>query len=124
MTRALLAALFLAGALGCATVRGSDPAVIQTDAGEIRLEFVEWHEETSDLLQQAVPEAAAVLGRWGGLRDPVRITVVNSHWSWKRWWGGRCRGSRRGRGGGRCSCRIRGGGRCRPMHSTTLRWRQ
>jgi len=80
VTRALLAALFLAGALGCATVRGSDPAVIQTDAGEIRLEFVEWHEDTADLLQQAVPEAAAVLGRWGGLRDPVRITVVNSHW--------------------------------------------
>jgi len=40
----------------------SEPAtVLQTDAGAIRLEFVEWNEETSDLLKAAVPEAAKVL---------------------------------------------------------------
>lgn len=80
MIRALLVALILGGAVSCVTVRGSDPAMVQTDAGTIRLEFVEWNEETSDLLKQAVPEAAKVLGRWGGLHEPVRITVVNSHW--------------------------------------------
>jgi hypothetical protein len=80
VTRALRVAVLLAGAAGCATVPGHGPAVIQTDAGVIRLEFVEWNEETSDLLKRAVPGAATVLGRWGGLREPVRITVVNSHW--------------------------------------------
>src|SRR5262249_21707397 len=27
-----------------------------------------------------VPEATKALSRWGGLLEPVRITVVNSHW--------------------------------------------
>ena len=81
MTRALVAgALLLCGTLGCATVRPPEPPVLQTEAGPIRLEFVEWNEETSDLLKAAVPEAARALTRWGGLREPVRITVVNSHW--------------------------------------------
>jgi len=75
-----LVVLLLAGAVGCVTVPRSDAAVIQTEAGVIRLEFVEWNEESSDLLKRAVPEVAKVLERWGGLRDPVRITVVNSHW--------------------------------------------
>ena len=80
MIRALLAALLLGGAVSCVTVRGSDPAMVETDAGTMRLEFVEWNEETSELLKRAVPEAAKVLSRWGGLHEPVRITVVNSHW--------------------------------------------
>jgi hypothetical protein len=81
VTRALVAgALLLCGTLGCATVRPPEPPVLQTEAGPIRLEFVEWNEETSDLLKAAVPEAARALTRWGGLREPVRITVVNSHW--------------------------------------------
>lgn len=80
MKRALVAVLLLAGALCCVTVRGSDPAMLQNDAGEIRLDFVQWNEETADLLKSAVPDAAKVLSRWGGLREPVRITVVNSHW--------------------------------------------
>jgi hypothetical protein len=78
--RALVAVLLLAGAVCCVTVRGSDAAMLQTDAGTIRVEFVEWNEETSELLKSAVPDAAKVLLRWGGLREPVRITVVNSHW--------------------------------------------
>jgi hypothetical protein len=78
--RGLLAAWLLGCAVCCVTVRGSDPTVIQTEAGTIRLEYVEWHEETSDLLNSAVPEAAKALSRWGGLREPVRIAVVNSHW--------------------------------------------
>ena len=80
MKRALVATLLLAGAPCCVTVRGSDPALLQTDAGTVRVDFVEWNEETSDLLRSAVPEAAKALSRWGGLREPVRITVVNSHW--------------------------------------------
>lgn len=80
MIRRLIAALLLGGAASCATVQGSDPAVIQTEAGTIRLDFVQWNEETSELLKRAVPQAAKVLSRWGGLREPVRITVVNSHW--------------------------------------------
>jgi len=81
VTRALVAgALLLCGTLGCATVGPAEPPMLQTEAGPIRLEFVEWNEETSDLLKEAVPEAARVLTRWGGLREPVRITVVNSHW--------------------------------------------
>ena len=80
MTRGLLVALVVGGAVGCATVPRSNPGVIQTEAGTIRLEFVEWNEETAELLRRVVPETAAVLERWGGLRDPVRITVVNSHW--------------------------------------------
>jgi len=85
VTRAALlaGALLLCGTVGCgcATMKVSEPAtVLQTDAGAIRLEFVEWNEETSDLLKAAVPEAAKVLSRWGGLQEPVRITVVNSHW--------------------------------------------
>ena len=80
MIGALVAVLLLGGAVGCVTVRGSEPVTVATEAGTIRLEFVEWNEATSDLLKQAVPEAAKVLGRWGGLQEPVRITVVNSHW--------------------------------------------
>ncbi|HZJ55624.1 MAG TPA: hypothetical protein VFD38_15900 [Myxococcaceae bacterium] len=80
MIRALLAAVLLGGAVSCVTVRGGDPAVIATDGGTIRVEFVEWNEETSELLKAAVPEAAKGLSRWGGLREAVRITVVNSHW--------------------------------------------
>jgi hypothetical protein len=77
---ALVAALLLGGALCCVSVQRSDAAMLQTEAGTIRLDFVEWNEETSDLLKSTVPEAARALSRWGGLRDPVRITVVNSHW--------------------------------------------
>jgi len=81
VTRALLAgALLLCGAVGCAAMRGAEPATPPTEAGAIRLEFVEWHEETSDLLKSVVPEAEKALSRWGGLLEPVRITVVNSHW--------------------------------------------
>lgn len=73
--------LLLALALGCATVKPPvDSASVATEGGEIKLEFVEWHEETADLLKWAVPRAVPVLKRWGGLREPVRITVVNSHW--------------------------------------------
>jgi hypothetical protein len=72
--------MLLVGTASCVTVRGSDPGVMATEAGTIRLEFVEWHEETSELLKSAVPEATKVLTRWGGLREPVRITVVNSRW--------------------------------------------
>jgi hypothetical protein len=68
------------GAGGCATPRAREPEVVVSGSGQIRVEFVEWHEETSDLLKQAVPRAAKVLDRWGGLSEPVRITVVNSHW--------------------------------------------
>jgi hypothetical protein len=78
--RALVAVLLLGGTVSCVTVRVADPTMVQTSAGTVRLEFVEWNEETSDLLKQAVPEAAKVLSRWGGLHEPVRITVVNSHW--------------------------------------------
>jgi hypothetical protein len=80
VSRALLAALVLSGAVGCATVGTSDPSVLVTGTGTIRLDFVEWNEETSELLKDAVPRAASVLARWGGLGEPVRITVVNSHW--------------------------------------------
>ena len=80
MRGALVAVLLLGGAVGCVTVRGSEPVTVATEAGTVRLEFVEWNEATSDLLKQAVPEAAKVLSRWGGLHEPVRITVVNSHW--------------------------------------------
>jgi hypothetical protein len=82
--RALLGAVLLfCGTVGCSctTVRGAErTAAVQTEAGPIQLEFVEWHEETSELLRSAVPEAAKALSRWGGLLEPVRITVVNSHW--------------------------------------------
>jgi hypothetical protein len=77
--RGVAAALLLLG-VGCATVKPTAPTAVATDAGNIGLEFVEWHEETADLLSWAVPRAARVLKRWGGLREPVRITVVNSHW--------------------------------------------
>lgn len=80
MIRALLAALLLCGLVGCATVRSGDPSVLVTDSGTIRLDFVEWNEDTSELLEGTVLEAAKVLARWGGLSEPVRITVVNSHW--------------------------------------------
>ena len=80
MKWALVAALLLGGALCCVGVRRSDAAMLQTEAGTIRLDFVEWHDETADLLKWAVPRAATVLTRWGGLHEPVRITVVNSHW--------------------------------------------
>ena len=81
MTRALVGgALLLCLAVGCSALRSSPPPMLQTDEGAIRLEFVQWNEETSDLLKSAVPEAAKALSRWGGLLEPVRITVVNSHW--------------------------------------------
>ncbi|RPH69057.1 MAG: hypothetical protein EHM78_16635 [Myxococcaceae bacterium] len=80
MIRWLIAALLVCGAASCATVRGGEPEVIETEAGVIRLDFVEWNEETSELLRTAAPEAAKALSRWGGLREQVRITVVNSHW--------------------------------------------
>ncbi|HVP61516.1 MAG TPA: hypothetical protein VMT11_13200 [Myxococcaceae bacterium] len=84
MTRArwagVLAALVSVGPLSCATPRSDGGDAVMTDAGPIRLEFVEWSEGTADLLRSTVPEAAKVLSRWGGLREPVRITVVNSHW--------------------------------------------
>jgi hypothetical protein len=74
------AVLLLALALACATVKPSETAVIATEGGEIRLEYAEWNEETAELLKWAVPRATPVLARWGGLQEPVRITVVNSHW--------------------------------------------
>jgi len=67
------------GAGGCATPRTPEPEVVVSGTGQIRVEFVEWNAETSDLLKEAVPQAAKVLSRWGGLQEPVRITVVNSH---------------------------------------------
>jgi hypothetical protein len=73
-------ALGLVVGLGCVTPRGSAPGVLATPAGTIRIDFVEWNEETSELLHEAVPEAAKVLTRWGGLTEPVRIRVVNSRW--------------------------------------------
>ncbi|HUM12840.1 MAG TPA: hypothetical protein VLT82_17970 [Myxococcaceae bacterium] len=76
----MLAALFSVGPLGCATPRTTAGEVVVTDVGTIRLEFVEWNEATAELLRSAAPEAAKVLSRWGGLREPVTITVVNSQW--------------------------------------------
>jgi hypothetical protein len=78
--RAVLASLLLVGTVSCVTVPSGDPGVMATEAGTLRLEFVEWNEGTSELLKSAVPEAAKALTRWGGLGEPVRITVVNSHW--------------------------------------------
>jgi hypothetical protein len=79
-TLGLLAALLVFGPVSCAAHRGSGGEVVATEAGAIRLEFVEWNEATADLLRSAVPEAAKLLSRWGGLAEPVRITVVNAHW--------------------------------------------
>lgn len=76
----LVAAVLGVGASGCLTPRSPDPDVVTTESGTIRLDFVEWNESTSDLLRRAVPAATKVLSRWGGLREPVRITVVNSRW--------------------------------------------
>ena len=71
----------LALAIGsCATARPAVPDTVATAAGPIQLDFVEWNASTQQLLEGAVPEAAKVLTRWGGLVEPVRITVVNSHW--------------------------------------------
>ncbi|MGZ5958847.1 MAG: hypothetical protein ACXWLI_10580, partial [Myxococcaceae bacterium] len=64
----------------CATMRSPEPGALVSESGPIRLDFVEWNASTDDLLRGAVPEAARALGRWGGLREPVKITVVNSHW--------------------------------------------
>jgi len=75
-----LLALLSFGTVRCAAHRNSTAEVVPTDTGAIRLEFVEWNEATADLLRKAVPEAAKVLSRWGGLREPVTITVVNSQW--------------------------------------------
>lgn len=75
-----LAAVLTLGWTGCVTPRSDGPDALVTDAGTIRLEFVEWNESTSELLKEAVPAAAKVLSRWGGLSEPVRITVVNSRW--------------------------------------------
>ncbi len=85
MTRAQLlgpiaASLLSLGVVGCTTPRGGDAEVLATRAGTIRLDFVEWSESTADLLKGVIPEAAMVLERWGGLLEPVRVTVVNSHW--------------------------------------------
>jgi len=66
--------------VGCATPRESGAEVVATEAGPVRLEFVEWNQATADLLRSVVPEAAKVLTRWGGLLEPVRINVVNAHW--------------------------------------------
>jgi hypothetical protein len=77
--RGVVAGLLLLG-VGCASMKPAETPGLATEAGEIRLEFVEWHEETAELLKWAVPRAATVLTRWGGLKEPVRITVVNSHW--------------------------------------------
>ena len=68
------------GPVGCATPRAVGPDALATPGGTIRLEFGTWNEETSDLLREAVPEAAKALVRWGGLTEPVRIRVVNSRW--------------------------------------------
>jgi len=76
---ALAAALAVVNG-GCATTRAPDPGSPVTDAGPIRIEFVEWNASTEDLLKGAVPEAGKALQRWGGLREPVQIRVVNSHW--------------------------------------------
>src|SRR3974390_2992642 len=46
---------------------GGGPARLAGAGGTIRLEFDTWNEETSDLLKEAVPEAAKALERWGGL---------------------------------------------------------
>jgi hypothetical protein len=64
----------------CATSPAPNAEVLVTAAGPIRLDFVEWDASTAELLQAVVPEAAKALTRWGGLREPVRITVVNSRW--------------------------------------------
>lgn len=74
------AAVLSLGAGSCATPRVPDPEVVVTDEGTVRLEFLEWNESTADLLKRAVPEAAKVLSRWGGLQEPVRLRVVNSRW--------------------------------------------
>lgn len=84
MTRRLLwLAVVLVAGLGpggCATPRAVGPGAQATPGGTIRLEFGTWNEETSDLLKGALPEAVKALERWGGLTEPVRIRVVNSHW--------------------------------------------
>lgn len=77
----LAAAMALVLAFGsCATARPAVPDTVATAAGPIQLDFVEWDASTQQLLEGVVPEAAKVLTRWGGLVEPVRITVVNSHW--------------------------------------------
>lgn len=77
--RAVAAALaVLSGS--CTTMRSPTPGTVVSEPGPIRLDFVEWNASTDDLLEGAVPEAARALGRWGGLHEPVTITVVNSHW--------------------------------------------
>jgi len=72
--------LLLALAVACATVKPSETVAVATEGGEIRLEYMEWNAETAELLKSAAPQATPVLKRWGGLQEPVRITVVNSHW--------------------------------------------
>jgi hypothetical protein len=72
--------LLLALAVACATVKPIETEAVATEGGEIRLEYVEWNAETAELLKWAVPRATPVLARWGGLQEPVKITVVNSRW--------------------------------------------
>lgn len=64
----------------CAMMRSPTPGTVVGEPGPIRLDFVEWNASTDDLLKGAAPAAARALGRWGGLHEPVTITVVNSHW--------------------------------------------
>ena len=78
--RLALAAVLALGWTGCVTPRSDGPDALVTDTGTIRLEFVEWNESTSELRRETVPVAARLLSRWGGLSEPVVITVVNSRW--------------------------------------------
>ena len=65
-----------------------------------------------------MPEAAKVVGRWGGLHEPVRITVVDSHWNWRRWWSAPLPGISAWGGGPRRPAGPGRGGRCRRTRST------
>ena len=76
--RRVVAAVLVLGATNCVTPR-KDLGLV-TPTGTFRVAFVEWNESTGELLQQTIPEAAQALTRWGGLQEPVQITVVNSHW--------------------------------------------
>ncbi len=76
---AVLLAMLSVGTISCGAHRASGGEVVLTETGTIRLEFVEWNEEIAGLLRTTVPGAANVLSRWGGLPEPVTITVVNSH---------------------------------------------
>ncbi len=76
----LVAAMLCLGLGGCAAPRGAQTEGHVPGEPTLRLELVEWNEATASMLRQALPAAEGVLGRWGGLSEPVRITVFNAHW--------------------------------------------